>query len=159
MAKVYIVTSGSYSDYSIARAFSTEALAKEWLGDNTEQDYDGYSIEEYELDDLSGKEKNIKSHYRINMNLDGTVTLCKPDFPSDTAAPFIYIRTKYSHHLGPYIDMLLNVSDEKTALKTASEIRARMVALNPQGAEAGEYDYETCQIKNSWAKKNLWMPK
>ena len=51
MNKVFIVTSGEYSDYGIDRVFSTEEKAKEWVDFNTSMYDDGnYSIEQYELD-------------------------------------------------------------------------------------------------------------
>ena len=50
MRKVYIVTSGEYSDYGIDSVFSTEEKAKEWIDVITSM-YDGsYNIEPYELD-------------------------------------------------------------------------------------------------------------
>ena len=50
MSKVFIVTSGEYSDYGIDRVFSTEEKAKEWVDVITSM-YDGnYNIEQYELD-------------------------------------------------------------------------------------------------------------
>ena len=50
MNKVFIVTSGEYSDYGIDRVFSTEEKAKEWVDVITSM-YDGnYNIEQYELD-------------------------------------------------------------------------------------------------------------
>ena len=50
MSKVFIVTSGEYSDYGIDRVFSTEEKAKEWV-DVIASMYGGnYNIEQYELD-------------------------------------------------------------------------------------------------------------
>ena len=46
MSKVYLVTSGEYSDYSVDGAFSSEDKAKAWIGSLTEI----YSIEEHNLD-------------------------------------------------------------------------------------------------------------
>jgi hypothetical protein len=48
MAKIFVVTSGDYSSYTVDRVFSTEEMAKEWIGISK-----GYMIEEYELDDMS----------------------------------------------------------------------------------------------------------
>ena len=45
--KVYIVTSGEYSDYHIDRVFSTEAKAREFVEHMGNQ----YDIEEYDLDE------------------------------------------------------------------------------------------------------------
>ncbi|MEE1073803.1 MAG: hypothetical protein U0L26_15730 [Cellulosilyticum sp.] len=50
MSKVYIVTSGEYSDYGIDRVFSTEEKAKEWVDVTTSMYGGNYNIEQYELD-------------------------------------------------------------------------------------------------------------
>lgn len=50
MRKVFIVTSGEYSDYGIDRVFSTEEKAKEWVDVITSMYGGNYNIEQYELD-------------------------------------------------------------------------------------------------------------
>ena len=50
MSKVFIVTSGEYSDYGIDRVFSTEEKAKEWVNVITSMYGGNYDIEQYELD-------------------------------------------------------------------------------------------------------------
>ena len=50
MSKVFIVTSGEYSDYDIDRVFTTEEKAKEWVDVITSMYGGNYSIEQYELD-------------------------------------------------------------------------------------------------------------
>lgn len=54
MAKVYIVTSGEYSDYGIDACFSTKKQAEQFIKNSTTIDkfysYTGYRIEEWELD-------------------------------------------------------------------------------------------------------------
>ena len=50
MRKVFIVTSGEYSDYGIDRVFSTEEKAKEWVDVITSMYNGNYNIEQYELD-------------------------------------------------------------------------------------------------------------
>lgn len=50
MNKVFIVTSGEYSDYGIDRVFSTEEKAKEWIDIITSMYGGNYYIEQYELD-------------------------------------------------------------------------------------------------------------
>ena len=52
MAKVYIVTSGCYSDYTINACFSTKEKAQEYINNSKKtQDYSyDIGIEEYELD-------------------------------------------------------------------------------------------------------------
>lgn len=50
MSKVFIVTSGEYSEYGIDRVFSTEEKAKEWVDVITSMYGGNYNIEQYELD-------------------------------------------------------------------------------------------------------------
>ena len=50
MSKVFIVTSGEYSDYGIDKVFSTEEKAKEWVDVITSMYGGNYNIEQYELD-------------------------------------------------------------------------------------------------------------
>ena len=50
MGKVFIVTSGEYSDYGIDRVFSTEEKAKEWVDVITSMYGGNYNIEQDELD-------------------------------------------------------------------------------------------------------------
>lgn len=52
MSKVYIVTSGEYSDYGIEACFSTELKAKEFIenGTKTREIWSDSRIEEWELD-------------------------------------------------------------------------------------------------------------
>lgn len=50
MSKVFIVTSGEYSDYSINRVFSTEEKAKKWIDVITSMYGGNYNIEQYKLD-------------------------------------------------------------------------------------------------------------
>ena len=50
MSKVFIVTSGEYSDYGIDRVFTTEEKAKEWVNVITSMYGGNYNIEQDELD-------------------------------------------------------------------------------------------------------------
>ena len=50
MSRVFIVTSGEYSDYGIDRVFSSEEKAKEWVDIITSMYGGNYNIEQYELD-------------------------------------------------------------------------------------------------------------
>ena len=50
MSRVFIVTSGEYSDYGIYRVFSTKKKAKEWIEVITSMYGGNYNIEQYELD-------------------------------------------------------------------------------------------------------------
>lgn len=56
MSKIYIVTSGLYSDYCIEAVFSTEEKAKEYI--NIYGDYNNREIEEYEIDEENPERKD-----------------------------------------------------------------------------------------------------
>lgn len=69
MSKVYIVTSGSYSDYGINRVFKDKRKAEVWCAEkNTEYEWEEYRIEEYEYsDDEVEYRKDIELVYRFNI--------------------------------------------------------------------------------------------
>ena len=51
MSKVYIVTSGDYSDYSIDACFSTEVLAQKYMSNRAKGNpYDKGRLEEWDMD-------------------------------------------------------------------------------------------------------------
>jgi hypothetical protein len=61
--KVYIVTSGSYSDYSIDAVFSTRKLAQEWIDKKAAEEYSGhYNIEPWDVD--AQKDAKLVPRYR-----------------------------------------------------------------------------------------------
>ena len=53
--KIYVITSGEYSDYHIVAIYSTRELADEFVQCNG----DGYEIEEYNLNEPISKEKKL----------------------------------------------------------------------------------------------------
>ena len=63
--KVYIVTSGAYSDYEIDAVFSTREMAEKYIATNNTHDYPYEYIEEYEVDSNEVITNNIiYYHYR-----------------------------------------------------------------------------------------------
>lgn len=77
--KVWLVTTGRYSDYSIHSAWSTEELAKEAVArikagyDNNGYD-SGVGYFGILADDLKGTLKDNEQYFRIWMNRDGQAT-------------------------------------------------------------------------------------
>jgi hypothetical protein len=61
--KVFVVTSGSYSDYSIQEIFSTKELADAYLKECDPSD--GYDIEEWEMDAAAGHVKRTVYTYSL----------------------------------------------------------------------------------------------
>ncbi len=66
-AKVYIVTSGAYSDYQINAVFSTREKAESFVNGGT----DLYSIEEFPLDDYG--EESVHKVWSARINAEGIV--------------------------------------------------------------------------------------
>lgn len=61
--KVYVVTEGQYSDYSIEQIFSTRKNAELYVQTRRKDDYDHYYIEEYELDQVKFESVNYVNVY------------------------------------------------------------------------------------------------
>jgi len=69
MDKIYVVTSGSYSDYQIDAVFSTKELAKKFL----DLFGNSFEIEEYKLDNFKSEMSSGKSHYCVKVLKNGTI--------------------------------------------------------------------------------------
>ncbi len=67
MKTIYLVTEGEYSDYHVAAAFSTEALARDYM-----DKFDGDNIDEYELDPQKQSLPNGMNVYSVDMFRDGS---------------------------------------------------------------------------------------
>ena len=63
MIKIYIVTSGEYSDYTIEAVFSTKEKAEEYV----QQHGTNYRVEDYDIDKEVKKETKI---WRVKMRFD-----------------------------------------------------------------------------------------
>jgi len=73
MAKVWLVTSGSYSEYHVCAAFSTPEAAKLYAkhcNGPDEEDAEGYVVEEYVLDAPRG---TWPGAYVVTVQRDGQV--------------------------------------------------------------------------------------
>ena len=73
MSKVYVVTSGEYSDYGINAVFSTEELANAAVDVvNKDRKYDHARVEVYELDAVDFTVPGM-TLYNVRMKLNGYV--------------------------------------------------------------------------------------
>lgn len=124
--KVYLVTIGSYSDYRIAAAFSTEDLAKEFMGRFT---YPDIRVEEYEVDagHIMSLPRGHRRYYAW-VSEDGSRSLASVTydlgedrmrwvgFPND-----------------PRFEGRVWATSEEHAVKIISEKRAQALAMEPVG--------------------------
>lgn len=127
MGKVYIVTTGRYSDYSIIAVFDSMELAQAFI-DSNDFGSDINDIEEYELNpnktDLAAGRKG----FEIEMNKDGTTICCNMNRSYSHKPNNIYFRFNLMC-LDCYAD------DDQHAIKIANEKRVQILALNRWGEE------------------------
>lgn len=104
--KVYVVTTGCYSDYTISKVFTDKDKAKEykeWL-------YDSNDIEEYDTED----DFEVKKFYKIwiehtvydKRNAETMVQIFKYSMESDRYDSFTYY-TDYHKYKGDYFRIVL----------------------------------------------------
>jgi hypothetical protein len=136
MKKVYLVTSGSYSDYGVEAVFSTRELAKEWIN-GSKGDYD---IEEYDLDNMEHKRRQ---YTLLRVDFDKSAELISYEVAEDhsfsrEAPNEILVESRMTWHLHKqYVVMSMlfpTGTPVQDALKVASEKRAQLVALHPVGS-------------------------
>jgi len=130
--KVYIVTSGEYSDYQIQAVFSTEEKAQEWIGNNKDEE-----IEEYELD-----KADERYHYiEVGMRKDGTLALAPEVHWGQKLRPSYH--TELSPRRGELLFWYVQTQDMERAVKVINEKRVQILAANAWG----DWEYLT-QLKD-----------
>lgn len=70
MDKIFIVTSGEYSGYGIEAVFSTEELAKKFIG-SFSNTYSNMEIEEWKLDPFSNEIKQGRKPFFLRIDKEG----------------------------------------------------------------------------------------
>lgn len=119
--KVYIVTSGEYSDYSIEQVFSTKEKALEYL--DTQDD--AYRLEEYLLDEPIRRNERV---FYIQFSLPKKEVLyvgSSTDIRMNGLIRFAPSKYGYPERLEIYISS----DSRKRAIKVASERYGVIVAL------------------------------
>lgn len=132
-SKVYIVTSGCYSDYGVEGVFSTRENAQKVVDlYSPGSDFMGeWRIEEFELDRLMTFAERGKQLYSIEMEKDGTVVKCNVEFREDLPPDeeFHYVSFKSFPCRLCLITHVIATSKEH-AIKIANERRAFLIANN-----------------------------
>lgn len=125
MDKVYLVTSGDYSDYGINAAFSTAELAQAYCDEMNTKDgtythtYKEYGVEIYDLD---APREQLSGCYECKVAMDGTVHSAKwCGWNRSTDGPYYY------PHQGGYV--LGYGSTPEHARRSAEQLRREKIAL------------------------------
>lgn len=129
---IYIVTSGSYSEYGINAVFDEENLAQKYCDTFNEgrDDYDRLEIEEWDLNPFGDDLSKGRKPYFLRMKKDGLAYDIRKE---DSAYGFSESGKKYGFSINN--DMYINVfaDDEKHAIKIANEHRIQILASNNWG--------------------------
>ena len=125
MEKVYIVTSGEYSDYTIEAVFSTRKKAEEYVDAHGSD----YRVEEYPVDDAEVK-KN-ESIWLVSVNWEtGNADSANPDSFSDYNTDKIDTVQYDKSYGGSYLTFVLMSDSMERATKVASERFMQVKALH-----------------------------
>lgn len=98
--KVYVVTSGEYSDYGINAVFIDEEQAKLYCA-TYERDYP--TIEEFDTDDHKIKSDNVvKRLWEVDMYENGTPIRCRYSYTFKSVNNISHIPSRHDFYKGYY---------------------------------------------------------
>ena len=129
--KIYIVTSGAYSDYRINAVFSTKENAEKFTKLYGVGDYD---IEEFEVDDEMALINRIIDEkitiYLVCMDRDGNIKEVMKESPSVSLVEELLAGKQKPVLYADCMDMCVIAKDEKHAVKIVNEKRVQLIANN-----------------------------
>jgi hypothetical protein len=123
--KVYLVTSGSYSDYGVDAVFSNRETAQKFIDKFPDSYGDKREIEEWELDPFEYEIREGYDCYFLRMSKDGTCTEINMD---NNRSVTLRETSGFDRH-GDMWSIVL-AKDEKHAIKITNERRAQHIANN-----------------------------
>jgi hypothetical protein len=133
MAKIYIVTSGEYSDYNINAIFSTEELAQAFIDSFKARSYCDMCIEDYDLDPNANDIKQKRRPYWVRIDKEGNVDSIEiVDSAIWFGCEIADARISYTYNL-QYMNVYCFANDNNHAIKIAGEKRAQILAANLWG--------------------------
>ena len=118
--KVFVVTTGEYSDYHIDRVFSTRKKALEYLDTKA----DSYTLEVFDLDEPIERTKQV---YQICFSLDKK-KVYKVDIREGKYADLIHVHQWNGMGKMDMISIFVESDSRKRALKIASERYGAIIA-------------------------------
>ena len=128
---VYVVTRGSYSDYTIIAVFSSQEKADKFLEDNPGVKRDDGDVTEWSIDQEYVTVPPGMRYFQIEMLRDGTVKHIHDhtekwsgDYHSEKSA--VYSPSLGEEHQHLYVCCFAR--DEQHAVKIANEKRAQSIA-------------------------------
>ena len=126
MSKIYIVTSGNYSDYSIRSVFSTEEKAQAYVNVLEHYEVIDFSIEEHDVDEEAFELRDGYEQYRVWMRRDGDASaILVPPYKQE-----IGLRLHESPRGTFTLYGIVWAKSEQHAVKIANEQRSALIASN-----------------------------
>jgi len=130
--KIFIVTSGAYSDYHINAVFSTKENAEKYNKLYANGDFE--DIEEFEVDDEMALINRIRDEkitiYLVCMDRDGNIKETIKESPSISLVEELLTGKQKPVLYADCMDMCVIAKDEKHAIKIVNEKRTQMIANN-----------------------------
>ena len=119
--KIYVVTSGEYSDYGINALFSTKELAQLYM-DKFNEPFSGYNdIMECEVDEMEADLRSDRKPFNIIMERDGQIV--RVDLGSTYGKYDAVVKTYYLKK--EQFEISLFADNEEQAIKIANEKRLK----------------------------------
>ena len=133
--KIYVVTSGEYSDYRIEAMFTSKRVAEKFADNGT--DFDAAEVETYTLNEGADKIRQGLKHFNLEMDRDGTALFIGNRLPSAHVRTRILAAYTYGDTYKPRrLEMSVWAKDKNHAAKIANEKRTLLIANNEWGEEA-----------------------
>lgn len=129
--KVFMVTSGSYSDYSVEGIFSTMQIAQAYI-DHEGEKYCGYNdIVEIEVDNVYNFA--VRDGYRCyygNMDEDGNLNFKVDSYSGTDPTDKHMFENSYRIERDNSMSFQIKTVSEEHAIKIANDKRAELIANN-----------------------------
>lgn len=131
MKTIYVVTSGSYSDYGIEGVFTERELAQSFI-DAFVNPYEGMDIEEWPLDPHRNDLMKKRKVFLVSIDKEGNA-----DALPQSRSPYLLNKEEYGFPPGisfrdnkKIMNCVCFANDDKHAIKIANEKRIQFLALN-----------------------------
>lgn len=141
MSKVYLVTSGSYSDYAVRAVFSTNALAEAFIEACQGKICSEFNnVEEFDLDPQGEAIRGKYRPFRVEMNIDGNnanAVEMDEDFCGDYCGALVprgsyWWRRGYNYPPPDRFRGNVLARDKNHAIKILNEKRTQWIAEHPE---------------------------
>jgi len=133
MKKIYVVSSGEYSDYGIDAIFDSKGLAEKYISAFDQNCYDQMEIEEWELNPNENEVKNGRKAFCVRMDKQGNTKEVEwRDSTFGLRNTSLNISFTYNKEL---MNCYCFANDEKHAVKIANEKRVQLLANDSWGVD------------------------